>query len=123
MFLQTERMRAAGEAEFLLSTSRFTDAYWAMSQLVAHQTSNGTNLCPGDLLGSGTLSGPERSSQACLLELTEGGKRPLSLPNDENRTFLHDGDTVIMRAYCEQPAGPRIGFGECRTTILPARQL
>lgn len=123
VFLQTERMRAAGEAEFLLSTSRFTDAYWAMSQLVAHQTSNGTNLCPGDLLGSGTLSGPERSSQACLLELTECGKRPLSLPNDEKRTFLHDGDTVIMRASCEQPGGPRIGFGECKTTILPARPI
>lgn len=123
MFLQTARMRAAGEAEFLLSTSRFTDAYWTMSQLITHQTSNGTNLCPGDLLGSGTLSGAERSSQACLLELTEGGKRPLSLPNGEKRTFLEDGDTVTMRAYCEGPEGTRLGFGECKTTVLPARQV
>lgn len=123
IFLQTERMRAEAEPPALLSTSRFTDAYWAMSQLVAHQTSNGTNLCPGDLLGSGTLSGPEPSSRACLLELSEGGKHPFALPGGETRTFLQDGDTVIMRAWCEREGRPSIGFGECRTTVLPARQL
>ena len=121
MQLQTQRMRDSGEAPVVISTSRFTDAYWAMAQLLAHQASNGTNLCPGDLLGSGTLSGPEPESRACLLEMTEGGKKPLQLPNGEQRGFLEDGDTVIMTAYCEREGHARIGFGECRTTVLPAR--
>ncbi|AFT86046.1 fumarylacetoacetase [Paraburkholderia phenoliruptrix] len=120
--LQTARMRANGEAPVRLSISRYPDAYWAMSQLVAHQTSNGTNLCPGDLLGSGTLSGPDASTRACLLELTEGGKKPVALPNGETRSFLEDGDTVIMRASCEGGGYVRIGFGECTTTVLPAHQ-
>jgi fumarylacetoacetase len=123
MSLQTPAMRSAGQPAVQISDSRFTDAYWAMSQLVAHQTSNGSNLCPGDLLGSGTLSGPEVSSRACLLELTEGGKKPLTLPNGETRTFLQDGDTTIMTAYCVAPGFQRIGFGECRTTVLEALPL
>jgi fumarylacetoacetase len=121
--LQSERMRANGDAPARLSVSRYPDAYWAMSQLIAHQTSNGTNLCPGDLLGSGTLSGPDPASRACLLELTEGGKHPFTLPGGETRTFLQDGDTVIMRAWCERSGYRRIGFGECRTTVRPVRQL
>jgi fumarylacetoacetase len=120
MYLQTERMRNAGEQPHLISDSKFTDAYWAMSQLIAHQTSNGTNLCPGDLLGSGTLSGPEAFTRACLLEMTEGGKVPITLPNGEQRTFLADGDTVIMRGHCQREGAARIGFGECRSTVLPA---
>lgn len=123
VFLQTQRMREAGQSEVLISTSRFTDAYWTMSQLLAHQTSNGCNLRPGDLLGSGTLSGPEPSSRACLLELTQGGQQPITLPGGEERTFLQDGDTVVMRAYCEQPGRVRIGFGECKATVMSARQL
>jgi len=115
-------MREAGQSEVLTSTSRFTDAYWTMSQLLAHQTSNGCNLRPGDLLGS-TLSGPEPSSRACLLELTQGGQQPITLPGGEERTFLQDGDTVVMRAYCEQPGRVRIGFGECKATVMSARQL
>lgn len=119
MYLQTASMREAGQAPHLVSDSRFTDAYWAMAQLVAHQTSNGANLCPGDLMGSGTLSGPDPFSRACLLEMTQGGKNPITLPNGEQRTFLADGDTVIMRGYCQQDGGVRLGFGECRTTVLP----
>jgi fumarylacetoacetase len=122
MYLQTARMRAAGEEAHLVSDSRFTDAYWSMAQLVAHQTSNGTNLCPGDLMGSGTLSGPEVISRACLLEMTQGGRNPITLPNGEKRTFLEDGDTVVMRGYCQKEGGVRIGFGECRSTVLPAVQ-
>jgi fumarylacetoacetase len=120
--LQSAQMRANGEVPARVSVSRYPDAYWAMSQLIAHQTSNGTNLCPGDLLGSGTLSGPDPASRACLLELTEGGKHPFTLPGGETRTFLQDGDTVIMRAWCERDGYRRIGFGECRATVLPARQ-
>ena len=120
MTIQSAVMRQADCAPMLLSTSRYTDAYWAPAQLLAHQTSNGTNLCPGDLLGSGTLSGPEPSSRACLLELSEGGKAPLCLPTGEARTFLEDGDTVCMRGHCAKDGYARIGFGECRTTVLPS---
>jgi fumarylacetoacetase len=119
LFIETSRMREAGEAPHQLSESRFTDAYWSMAQLIAHQTSNGCNLQPGDLLGSGTLSGAERFSRACLLEMTRGGAEPVTLPSGEQRAFLADGDTVIMRGYCERAGAARIGFGECRTTLLP----
>lgn len=121
VLLQTPRMKEAGEAPTRLSLSRFTDAYWTISQFIAHQTSNGCNLRPGDLLGSGTLSGPEPQSRACLLELTRGGQEPVTLPNGETRAFLEDGDTVIMRAWCEREGQARIGFGECSATIEAAR--
>jgi fumarylacetoacetase len=91
--------------------------YWTVAQLIAHHTSNGCNLQPGDLLASGTVSGPEKESRGCLLEMTWGGKEPLQLPNGEKRTFLEDGDEVIMRAYCEKEGAVRIGFGECRGII------
>ncbi|RYY70626.1 MAG: fumarylacetoacetase, partial [Comamonadaceae bacterium] len=120
MFIQSARMREAGQAPHQVSESRFTDAYWSMAQLIAHQTSNGCNLQPGDLLGSGTLSGPDAFSRACLLEMTRGGTEPLTLPSGEQRGFLADGDTVIMRGHCERPGAARIGFGECRTTLLAA---
>lgn len=120
MYLQSTGMREAGVKPHLISDSRFTDAYWSMWQLVAHQTSNGTNLCPGDLLGSGTLSGSDPRTRACLLEMTQGGAHPVVLPNGEQRAFLMDGDTLIMRAYCEKEGAARIGFGECRATVLPA---
>lgn len=123
MYLQTQRMRDLAAEPVLISDSSFTDSYWAISQLIAHQTSNGANLCPGDLLGSGTLSGPDPSSRACLLELTQGGANPITLPNGEQRSFLEDGDTVIMRGYCEKAGAIRIGFGECRSTVLPAIRL
>jgi fumarylacetoacetase len=119
VWLETGRMRAAGEAAVRLSQSNYRDAYWTLAQLVAHHTVNGCNLQPGDLLGTGTLSGPGPGQGGSLLELTGGGKRPIELPNGESRTFLADGDAVILRAFCRRKELRRIGFGECRGTILP----
>ncbi len=85
--------------------------------MVAHHTVNGCDLRPGDLLGSGTQSGPLPEEAGSLLELTEGGKRPLTLPDGETRTFLEDGDRVILRGWCEKPGHARVGFGEVSGTI------
>lgn len=101
-----------------ISHSEFSTLYWTLGQMIAHHTSNGCPLRPGDLIGSGTVSGPEKENRGCLLELTEGGKAPLALPDGEVRTFLEDGDEVILRGYCEQPGLPRIGLGECRGQIV-----
>ena len=120
VWLQTPAMRAADHAGERLSCSNFRDVYWTLAQLVAHHTVNGCNLQSGDLLGSGTLSGPAAGQGGSLLELSEGGKRPLQLSNGETRSFLEDGDTVILRAHCERPGFRRIGFGECAGTVLPA---
>ena len=122
VWLQTATMREAGQPGVRLMGSNFADAYWTVAQLVAHHTVNGCNLQPGDLLGSGTLSGPEASQAGSLLELSDGGKAPLRLANGERRTFLEDGDTVILRGFCERSGARRIGFGECRGTVLPARR-
>jgi fumarylacetoacetase len=120
-WLQTGRMRAAGQDGDRIATSNFAEAaYWTVSQLVAHHTTNGCALSTGDLLGTGTLSGPRRDEAGSLLELTEGGARALTLSNGERRTFLEDGDTVILRGRCERRGFRRIGFGECRATVLPA---
>ncbi|WP_342619989.1 fumarylacetoacetase [Rhodoferax sp. GW822-FHT02A01] len=123
VWLQTPAMREAGSTGVRLSQSNMRDAYWTLAQLVAHHTVNGCNLRAGDLLGTGTLSGPAPEQGGSLLELTQGGKRPLPLPNGETRTFLQDGDAVILRAACEAPQARRIGFGECRGTVLAARDL
>ena len=104
-----------------LSRGNFRDMYWTVSQLVAHHTSNGCNLRPGDLLASGTISGPDKDARGCLLELAWRGTEPVSLPDGETRKFLEDGDEVILRGYCEREGLPRIGFGECRGRVLPAR--
>ncbi len=120
VWLQTPAMRAADHAGERLSRSNFRDAYWTLAQLVAHHTVNGCNLQSGDLFGSGTLSGPSAGQGGSLLELSEGGKRPLQLSNGETRSFLEDGDTVILRGHCERPGFRRIGFGECAGTVLPA---
>jgi len=116
-WLQTPQMRAPQR----LTRVNYCDAYWTVAQLVAHHTVNGCNLQPGDLLGSGTISGPAPDQGGSLLELSAGGTRPLQLANGETRTFLEDGDTVILRAYCERAGFRRIGFGDCRGTVLPAR--
>jgi fumarylacetoacetase len=100
--------------------SNFRDSYWTLAQLVAHHTATGCNLQPGDLLGTGTQSGPGPADGGSLLELSSGGRKPLSLPNGETRTFLQDGDTVILRGRCERPGARRIGFGDCAGTIEPA---
>ncbi|MFL9941679.1 fumarylacetoacetate hydrolase family protein [Paraburkholderia graminis] len=95
-----------------------TAAYWTATQLLTHHTVNGCNLQSGDLLGSGTLSGPAANEAGSLLELTEGGKKPIGLASGEERTFLEDGDTLILRGWCERPGAARIGLGEVRGTVL-----
>jgi fumarylacetoacetase len=86
--------------------------------MFAHHTSNGCNLRPGDLIASGTVSGPTKESRGCLLELTWRGAEPLQLANGEARKFLEDGDEVILRAFCERPGAVRLGFGECRGVVV-----
>lgn len=120
VWLQTSAMRAAGQSALRISESAFTDAYWTPAQLLAHHASNGCNLQPGDLMGSGTQSGPNPEQGGSLLELSLGGKRPFALANGETRTFLEDGDCVILRGHCEAPGARRIGFGDCAGTVLPA---
>ena len=121
VWIQTRAMLDAGHAGDRLSTSNFTDGYWTAAQLVTHHTANGCNLASGDLFGSGTLSGARPDQGGSLLELSGGGKRPIRLSNGETRTFLEDGDTVIFRASCKREGFRRIGFGECRGTVLAAK--
>jgi len=103
-----------------LSRASFEDMYWTLGQMVAHHTCNGCPLRPGDLIGSGTVSGPERENRGCLLELTWRGTEPVRLPDGEQRTFLEDGDELILTGYCEREGFARIGLGSCRGTITPA---
>ncbi|HWU49632.1 MAG TPA: fumarylacetoacetase [Asticcacaulis sp.] len=118
--IQTEAMRAAGQAPHILSRSEARHLYWTPAQLVAHHASNGCNLRPGDLLGTGTISGPEDGSQGSLLELSMGGKKPVSLPNGETRAFLQDQDMLILSARAHADGYASIGFGPCVGRILPA---
>ena len=118
--LQTTRMREAGQSDASVCRTSYRHAYWTVAQMVTHHTVNGCNLQPGDLFGSGTLSGPTLDQAAALIELTTGGKHPINLPNGEQRTFLEDGDAVVLRGWCEKPGAVRIGFGECWGTVLPA---
>ena len=119
--LQSAAMREAGIAPVTLSTSAAAAAaYWTPAQLVAHHTVNGCNLQPGDLLGTGTLSGADRSQAGSLLELTAGGKEPITLPTGEQRSFLQDGDTLQLVGHCERAGARRIGFGVCAGTIVAA---
>ncbi len=120
--IQSEKMRSEGKAAEQITRTSYRHAYWTMAQLIAHHTVNGCDLQPGDLLGTGTLSGPTMAEAGALLEITEGGKKPLSLSNGETRTFLLDGDAVVFTGWCEKPGAARIGFGECRATVLPAHQ-
>jgi fumarylacetoacetase len=121
VWLQTAAMRSAGLAAVRLSQSNFKDAYWTLAQLLTHHASNGCNLQTGDLLGTGTQSGPDAGQGGSLLELSAGGQQPINLPGGEQRRFLADGDTLILRAFCDHPGAVRIGFGDCAGTILPAR--
>ena len=114
-------MRKSGDKPFRLSIGNFSTIYWTVAQMVAHHTSTGCNLAIGDLMGTGTCSGPQDESRGCLLEITSRGKDPIKLPNGETRTFLEDGDEVIFRAHCAGAGRARIGFGECRAVIAPAR--
>jgi fumarylacetoacetase len=118
--IDTAQMRAAGVPPQSLSQSNFRHSYWTVGQMVAHHTVNGCNLEAGDLLGSGTQSGPAEDEAGSLLELTANGKRPLTLVSGETRTFLADGDRVILRGWCEKAGYARVGFGEAAGTVLPA---
>ena len=121
VLIQTQLMRDAGLAPQRLSQSNYRDAYWTVAQMITHHAVNGCNLQPGDLLGSGTQSDPQPGQAGSLLELTVGGKQALTLANGETRTFLQDGDTIILRAHCERSGFRRIGFGECQGQVLAAR--
>ena len=123
VWLQTPRMRAAGQAARRLMRSSYADAYWTLAQLVAHHAVGGCNLRTGDLFGTGTLSGPAPGQGGSLLELSDGGRKPITLAGGEQRTFLEDGDTVTLRGVCERAGARRIGFGDCSGTILPALPL
>jgi fumarylacetoacetase len=113
VFLRSEQMRRRALPAVRLSQTSLRHAYWTLAQMVTHQTSNGCNLVPGDLLASGTLSGPDKTSVGCLLELTNGGAAPIELPTGERRAFLVDGDEVVMRGRCERAGYVGIGFGDC----------
>jgi len=118
VYLETALMRERRIGAVRISRSNYRHAYWTMAQMVAHHTVNGCNLVSGDLLGTGTQSGPRPEEGGSLLELTEGGRRTLAMPTGETRTFLSDGDRVAFRAWCESPTHVRIGFGEVSGTIV-----
>lgn len=119
VYLSSKVMRESGTPPARVSRSRMADLYWTVGQMLTHQTSNGCNLLPGDLFATGTISGATKDSRGCLLERTWRGAEPLTLPTGEQRSFLEDGDEVILRGFCERPGAPRIGFGECRGVIVP----
>jgi fumarylacetoacetase len=103
-----------------VSTGDFSSMYWTLAQMLTHHTSNGCPTRAGDLIGSGTVSGPEKQNRGCLLELTRRGSEPLELGDGEARTFLEDGDEVILRGWCDAPGYRRIGLGECRGVVQRA---
>ena len=117
VLLSTEAMRERGLPPYTVSRSNLRDLYWTLAQMVAHHTSNGCNLQPGDLIASGTVSGEGEEARGCLLERTWRGTEPLALPSGEERRFLEDGDEVILRGHCEREGFARIGFGECRGVV------
>ena len=120
--LSTARMREAGISPHVLSRGEAAAAmYWSAAQIVAHHSSNGCNLQPGDLIGTGTLSTSEDTGLGSLLEISQGGKQPIALPTGEARSFLEDGDELTLSARCEAPDAVTIGFGNCTGRILPAR--
>ena len=121
VFLSSARMREAGMAPIRLSRSNFRDMYWTMAQMLTHHASNGCNLRPGDLLASGTVSGPTKDARGCVLELTARGKDPITLPTGEQRKFLEDGDEVVLRGFCKRDGFRRIGLGTCGGVVLPAK--
>jgi fumarylacetoacetase len=119
-WLQSARMREQGTAPMRVSQSDARGLYWTFAQLLTHHASNGCNLQPGDLIASGTISGPEPKNRGCLVELTWRGTEPIALPNGETRRFLEDGDEMLLKAYATREGRPRIGFGECRGMVMPA---
>ncbi len=117
VLLRTAAMRERGLPAAPLSHSNLRDVYWTFAQMVAHHSSNGCNLRPGDLIASGTVSGPDKENRGSLIELTWRGSEPLALPGGESRRFLEPGDEVVFRGRCERAGFARIGFGECRGVV------
>jgi fumarylacetoacetase len=118
--IQSARMREQHIAPVTIGRGSLRELYWTVAQMLAHHTSNGCNLRPGDILGTGTVSGPEDDNRGCLLELTSNGRQPLTLPGGEERAYLVDDDEVTLRGYCEREGFRRIGFGDCRGTVIAA---
>ncbi|WP_372660816.1 fumarylacetoacetase, partial [Hydrogenophaga sp.] len=119
--LETAQHRARGLAPDRLSATSFRHQYWTIAQMVAQHTVGGCNLQTGDLLGTGTISGPTAEEAGAIVELSLGGSRSIPVPGTgEQRTFLEDGDAIILRGWCEKPGAARIGFGECKGQVLPA---
>jgi fumarylacetoacetase len=121
ILLATPGLRAKGLPPHRVSLSDARHMYWTPAQMIAHHTSGGCNLNPGDFLGSGTISAPDLSGAGALIETTRGGREPIKLASGEERTFLEDGDEVILIARCRSDGFAPIGFGECRATIEPTR--
>lgn len=122
LYLSSEKMREQKLEPLKLVSTNAKNLYWTLAQMLTHHTSNGCNLRSGDLIASGTISGAQKNSHGSLMEFTWQGTQPIELPSGEIRKFLADGDEVIMRGYCERAGFRRIGFGECRAIILPAKQ-
>jgi fumarylacetoacetase len=119
-YMLTARMRSDGVAPARVTRTNFKHMYWTFAQMLTHHASNGCSLQPGDVLGSGTTSGPTDDSRACLAEISARGSKPFSLPGGESRTYLQDGDEVIFHGRAERDGFVGIGFGECRSVVLPA---
>lgn len=119
-WILTPSMRKDGLSPHRLSQANLRELYWTLAQLIAHHTSNGCNLLPGDLVATGTVSGPADESAGCLLELTAGGKLPIALPDGETRSSLEDGDEIILRGFCRREGFPDVSLGECRGVVFPA---
>ncbi len=121
VLLSTEGLRNQGLPPHRLSLGHARNMYWTVAQMIAHHSCNGCNLRPGDLLGTGTLSSPTEDGFGSLLEITQGGRKPIELASGETRRFLENGDEVILRARARRDGVAPIGFGECRATVLPAQ--
>jgi fumarylacetoacetase len=119
-FISTAAMRESGMAAHRLSRASSTALYWTVAQMVTHHTSNGCNLRPGDLLGTGTISEPGSAGYGSLLEISEGGRRPITLPSGETRSFLEDGDEISFAAHAAAPGYATLGFGDCRGRVTPS---
>ena len=120
VLMSSRKMRDEGSPPVEVCRSNLRELYWTPAQMLAHHASNGCNLRPGDLLGSGTVSGEAKESRGCLLERTWRGTEPLTLPTGDARRYLEDGDEVILRGFCQRPGLMRIGLGECRGIIEAA---
>jgi len=120
VYLSTARMRSEHAKPHRITLTNFRHMYWTFAQMVAHHTSNGCNLRPGDLVASGTVSGPTDDSRACYSEITDRGTQPITLPNGEQRSWLVDGDEITFRAQANRAGYASIGFGECKGRIEPA---